>query len=203
MHSRLSTYLSILALSLSVAGYATVSEADDHGGRCNVLLDGDGEPIRDEDDNTIDHENSRDCKNEEVEAKAEEEEEEEVVEATEEAEEKPAPPKVEPLVVFFEVNERELSTATAAQIDSFGKLLRQTRPERVDVIGYTDSSGSPDYNKELSGARAGAVARALIDSGLPSGVIVQSASGEGNLAVDTPDDTREDYNRRVTITPTY
>jgi len=81
--------------------------------------------------------------------------------------------------------------------------LLETSPQSLNVVGYTDTTGPADVNRRLSEKRANSVASALQEAGIPGGLIARSASGEDKLAVDTPDDTREASNRRVTITPTY
>ena len=65
--------------------------------------------------------------------------------------------------------------------------------------GYTDTSGSAQYNQGLSVRRANAVAAELVRLGVPRNEIVAQGFGETNLLVPTPDNTREPQNRRVEI----
>jgi outer membrane protein OmpA-like peptidoglycan-associated protein len=72
-------------------------------------------------------------------------------------------------------------------------------PVTVQVTGYTDTSGSPEYNQRLSVRRANAVAAVLVQDGVPQTALVVSGKGENDLRVPTPDGVREPQNRRVEI----
>jgi hypothetical protein len=70
---------------------------------------------------------------------------------------------------------------------------------QVSVIGHTDTSGSPQYNQELSERRAAAVERELVRLGVPATSITTIAQGQEDLLVPTADGVREPRNRRVEI----
>jgi outer membrane protein OmpA-like peptidoglycan-associated protein len=82
----------------------------------------------------------------------------------------------------------------AAQYSNDGKA------SRIIVVGYTDSSGAVNYNVGLSEKRAKAVSDALVGLGLPATSLAVDWKGETNLAVPTPDGTKEPLNRRSTVT---
>ncbi len=65
--------------------------------------------------------------------------------------------------------------------------------------GYTDTSGTPDYNQGLSERRAKAVAAQLETDGVPASEIEIHAYGETHLLVATGPGVREPQNRRVEI----
>lgn len=67
---------------------------------------------------------------------------------------------------------------------------------RLFVAGYTDTVGSPQYNRDLSRRRAEAIARWFVAHGLSIAVCWQGF-GEDALAVPTPDETPEPRNRRT------
>jgi outer membrane protein OmpA-like peptidoglycan-associated protein len=69
----------------------------------------------------------------------------------------------------------------------------------VVVDGYTDTTGTPEHNLELSRARADTVAAALSQEGIRDHAIQTHGFGETHLAVPTPDETVEPLNRRVVI----
>ena len=69
----------------------------------------------------------------------------------------------------------------------------------VQVTGYTDTSGSYQYNERLSVRRARAVAAVLAQDGVPPGAVVVTGRGENDLRVPTPQGVREPQNRRVEI----
>jgi outer membrane protein OmpA-like peptidoglycan-associated protein len=77
--------------------------------------------------------------------------------------------------------------------------FRAGTPVTVQVTGYTDTSGSADYNQRLSVRRADAVAAVLVQDGVPSGSMVVTGRGQNDLRVPTPDGVREPQNRRVEI----
>ncbi|NJO37309.1 MAG: OmpA family protein, partial [Rhizobiales bacterium] len=78
-----------------------------------------------------------------------------------------APAAVEPLVVYFDVNQDRLDAGASAEVGAYADELMTTSPKGLTVIGYTDTSGSPARNAQLSEARANSVAAALIESGVP------------------------------------
>jgi outer membrane protein OmpA-like peptidoglycan-associated protein len=67
------------------------------------------------------------------------------------------------------------------------------------VNGYTDTSGSPQYNMGLSIRRANAVAGELVRDGVPKSAISIQGFGQTHLLVPTADGVREPQNRRVEI----
>lgn len=67
---------------------------------------------------------------------------------------------------------------------------------RLYVAGYTDTVGSPAENDKLSAARARAIAQWFRKSGLEIPIFFQGF-GERVLAVQTPDNTAEERNRRA------
>jgi outer membrane protein OmpA-like peptidoglycan-associated protein len=70
---------------------------------------------------------------------------------------------------------------------------------RIEVNGYTDRSGSDQYNQGLSVRRANAVAAELLRRGVPRNEIATRGFGESNPLVPTADGVREPQNRRVEI----
>jgi outer membrane protein OmpA-like peptidoglycan-associated protein len=72
-------------------------------------------------------------------------------------------------------------------------------PVTVQVTGFTDTSGSADYNQRLSERRANAVAAVLVQDGVPQTNLVVTGRGENDLRVPTPNGVREPQNRRVEI----
>jgi OmpA-OmpF porin, OOP family len=70
---------------------------------------------------------------------------------------------------------------------------------RIEVNGYTDTSGTPQYNQGLSMRRARAVGGELIRDGVPQNAITIQGFGDTNLLVPTGPGVREPQNRRVEI----
>jgi outer membrane protein OmpA-like peptidoglycan-associated protein len=63
--------------------------------------------------------------------------------------------------VLFGLNGKSLSDEAKAQLDSFASSLSGLNRYVVEVQGFTDKTGAPVYNDELSQERAEAVARYL------------------------------------------
>ena len=69
----------------------------------------------------------------------------------------------------------------------------------VVVEGHTDTSGAAAHNRQLSQARAQAVADVLARQGVDAARIRTVGLGESDLAVQTGDGVREVKNRRVVV----
>ena len=69
----------------------------------------------------------------------------------------------------------------------------------LEVIGYTDSTGSEELNKALSLARAKAVEKYLVDTGIPPDRITVRGEGSTNPVSDNNTAEGRAQNRRVEI----
>jgi len=101
-------------------------------------------------------------------------------------------------LVFFDWSKADL-TDRARQIIGEAASARGQGVTRIEVNGFTDRSGSADYNMQLSVRRANAVAAELLRRGVPRNEIVTRGFGEENNLVPTADGVREPQNRRVEI----
>jgi OmpA-OmpF porin, OOP family len=111
----------------------------------------------------------------------------------------PAPARAKTYLVFFDWDKYNLTpraTGIIAQAASDSKTEQTTT---IDVSGYTDTSGTPDYNMSLSWRRAKAVASQLVTDGVPESEIETQGYGETRLLVPTGPGVREPQNRRVEI----
>src|SRR5579885_3297480 len=111
------------------------------------------------------------------------------------------PPAAAPnqFVVYSEVDKPNLTPEGSKVISDAAAYYMQTHPVRVSISGYTDLAGTQQYNIGLSKRRADTVHGALVKSGVPDAVILDSWHGKENPAVPTPDGVREPRNRRVEI----
>ena len=80
------------------------------------------------------------------------------------------------------------------------KAARAGGRSHIVVVGHTDTMGTAVYNKRLSMRRANVVVEAMTDMGARRASIKASGVGKSDLAVQTPDQTREAKNRRAVIT---
>lgn len=157
---------------------------------CNVLSDKRGAPVMEKsDDMAVLTRNTYDCPEPEV-----------VAEVTQV---EPAAPPPEPLpesgLVYFDFDRAELNSEAQATMDRVIADIEGRELGGITVGGHADTAGPPDYNMQLSQRRANTVAAELVRSGIPATIVTTEAFGETDLAVDTPDETPEQANRRATI----
>ena len=110
-----------------------------------------------------------------------------------------APAPARTFLVFFDWNRADLNDRARQIVGEAARARTSQAVTRIEVNGYTDTSGSAQYNQGLSVRRANAVAAELVRLGVPRQEIVAQGFGETNLLVATPDNTREPQNRRVEI----
>jgi outer membrane protein OmpA-like peptidoglycan-associated protein len=111
----------------------------------------------------------------------------------------PAPAVARTYLVFFDWDKATLSDRARQIIRDAATNVARVQVTRIEVNGYTDTSGSVVYNKKLSERRAQAVAAELVKDGVARGAIMIQAFGKTHLLVATGDGVREPQNRRVEI----
>lgn len=102
-------------------------------------------------------------------------------------------------LVFFNWDSSQLGSGALNVLDAVAEEVAKNPPASINVTGHTDTSGSTAYNERLAVKRANKVRDALIERGVPAGLITANAMGESDLLVATPDNVREPANRRVNI----
>lgn len=108
-------------------------------------------------------------------------------------------PIVHSYTILFDFDKSNVRSDEVATLDQVMREISKYNPEQITVTGYTDSSGAADYNQVLSHQREQAVSKGLLDRGIENQTIDRAARGEYDQAVVTPDDTRNQENRRVVI----
>jgi len=103
-------------------------------------------------------------------------------------------------IVYFGWDVAELSPLAQSFLNDVAAEAMIQNPSKIGVSGYTDTSGSAEYNIRLSERRAENVAGYLAGQGVSSGVMDIRWFGENDLMVPTADNVREPNNRRVEIT---
>lgn len=109
------------------------------------------------------------------------------------------PPPTKSWMVFFDTNSTTLSQQGATTVTEAANVAKSMPNARVAVTGYTDTDGNLAYNQQLSVRRANAVKNALMSNGIAPQAITVTGAGEGGLLIDTPDQTKNEKNRRVQI----
>ena len=104
-------------------------------------------------------------------------------------------------LVFFDWDKATLTPEARRVIASAADEFKKIGSTRIVATGYTDLSGTPQYNLALSERRADAVKAELVRLGVPAAVITTIGMGEADPLVPTKDGVREAQNRRVEINP--
>ena len=111
----------------------------------------------------------------------------------------PAPAPARSYLVFFDWDKATLTARAQQIIREAADNSTKVQYTRIEVNGYTDTSGTPQYNQGLSVRRAQAVAAELVKDGVPKNAISIQGFGETQLLVPTGPGVREPQNRRVEI----
>ncbi|MBC6436707.1 MAG: OmpA family protein [Rhodobacteraceae bacterium] len=102
--------------------------------------------------------------------------------------------------ILFDVDGSALRANLQTDIRALARNLWQYPDSTVDVIGHTDNTGSAAYNQEISGHRASAVVRVLLEQGIvsPSRVRTFGRGEDAPVATNLTPEGRH-MNRRVEI----
>jgi len=111
----------------------------------------------------------------------------------------PPPPMQRNYTVLFDTGQATLSPASVSTIAQAASAYRAGGARAVAVSGHTDTTGSPDFNLQLSRQRAAAVQAELQKDGVPGAAIAALGYGEENLPVRTAQNVPEQRNRSVDI----
>ena len=117
----------------------------------------------------------------------------------------PSPPPVaapaRSYLVFFDWDKYNLTDRARQIIREAADNSTKVQYTRIEVNGYTDTSGTAKYNLGLSIRRANAVKAELIKDGVPANAITTHGFGDdpAHLLVPTGPGVREPQNRRVEI----
>jgi outer membrane protein OmpA-like peptidoglycan-associated protein len=102
-------------------------------------------------------------------------------------------------MVFFDWDRADLTDRARQIISEAATNSTKVQHTRIEVNGYTDTSGTPKYNMALSIRRAKTVQAELIKDGVAANDITIQGLGDTNLLVPTGPGVREPQNRRVEI----
>ena len=111
----------------------------------------------------------------------------------------PTPAPARTYLVFFDWDRADLTDRARQIISEAAQASTHVQYTRIEVNGYTDRSGTPQYNLRLSMRRARSVQAELIRDGVPRNVIDIHGYGETHPLVPTAPGVREPQNRRVEI----
>jgi outer membrane protein OmpA-like peptidoglycan-associated protein len=111
----------------------------------------------------------------------------------------PAPAPARTYLVFFDWDKYNLTDRAKEIIAEAAQNSTKVKYTKIQVNGYTDTSGTPHYNMGLSIRRAESVKAQLITDGVPANAIGIMGYGDTHLLVPTGPGVREPQNRRVEI----
>ena len=104
-------------------------------------------------------------------------------------------------IIYFDFDKFSLSDVSKSKIKLFLDNYKNEINQYL-VVGHTDTKGTKKYNLSLSIKRANVVKELLINYGIDNNKIKILGRGENQLAIITPDETRQPANRRVEIKKT-
>lgn len=105
-----------------------------------------------------------------------------------------------PADIKFEFDSDKLTTDAMTNLDEWGKSLTHPQMQKMNFIiaGYTDDVGKKDYNMVLSGKRARAVMKYLVDKySIDKNRLKTEAHGENNPVMKGTSEEARRMNRRV------
>lgn len=97
------------------------------------------------------------------------------------------------------VDKASLRPDAAAIVDEISALLHANPPLRLAIDGHTDSTGSAERNRILSGERAAAVVTALVGKGIDATRLKSRGFGPDKPVADNTTETGRALNRRVEL----
>jgi outer membrane protein OmpA-like peptidoglycan-associated protein len=101
--------------------------------------------------------------------------------------------------VLFDTNKYTLKPNAQVSLAKVATILTLYPNLRVQVEGYTDSTGAPAYNQTLSENRADSVQNFLVQNGVPQGNVSAQGFGATNFVADNGTASGRQQNRRVNL----
>lgn len=109
------------------------------------------------------------------------------------------PPPPARFIMYFIPDTTDLAPGSEGMIDALDRHFKARPGAEIEIIGYTDTVGRPEYNLDLSLKRAEEIKAKLVGLDFPADVITTTGRGENELRFPTPDETENGGNRRVEI----
>lgn len=104
--------------------------------------------------------------------------------------------------ITFATDSADLNADFFRVLNSVTRVVREFDQTVIEVAGYTDSTGTVAYNKQLSERRSAAVASYLTAQGIRADRIIQVGMGESKPIASNDTVTGRQLNRRVELTLT-
>jgi outer membrane protein OmpA-like peptidoglycan-associated protein len=101
--------------------------------------------------------------------------------------------------VLFQSGKYDLSSDAQLKLAKLSGIIQAHPGLNLAIEGYTDTTGSADFNLKLSQQRADAVRQFLISQGLSANAITSKGLGDADPAADNDTAAGRQQNRRVEI----
>jgi outer membrane protein OmpA-like peptidoglycan-associated protein len=102
-------------------------------------------------------------------------------------------------IIFFNQDSNALSAKAMVKLDRIAEIILNNQKVEITLNGYTDSYGTPSYNKIVSESRANTVKIYLIGKGVdPSKIATEGYGAQKFLGSNKTREGRQ-FNRRVEI----
>ena len=101
--------------------------------------------------------------------------------------------------VLFDINSAVLSSRSRATLQEAAAVFLDYRKTAIVVAGHTDSSGSEEYNQQLSERRARSVENFLLGRGVDAERLTAIGYGEGHPVASNGSEDGRRLNRRVDL----
>jgi len=99
--------------------------------------------------------------------------------------------------ILFELNSARLTRSSYKLIDEIAKELKKINNYKLEIVGYTDTSGRAAFNKKLSGKRAESVYKRLVALGVPAKNMTTYGKGEKEPMYSNATRAGRKLNRRI------
>ncbi len=106
--------------------------------------------------------------------------------------------------ILFDFDSAAIRASLQSDLRALARNLQQYPDTTVDVVGHTDSTGSAEYNMDLSSRRAAAVAGVLLEEGVAPFRVRSFGRGESQPVATnlTPEGRAQNRRVEVIIRPT-
>jgi outer membrane protein OmpA-like peptidoglycan-associated protein len=99
--------------------------------------------------------------------------------------------------VLFDVNQATLKPGAREKLAKVAGILLAYPDLKIRVDGYTDSTGTPEYNRDLSQRRADTVRAYLLKQGIRADAVVSEGFGQDDPVATNATASGRQQNRRV------
>lgn len=101
--------------------------------------------------------------------------------------------------VLFDTNKSDLKTGANRSLKKLADFLKKYPDRQAEIEGYTDSTGNPEHNKDLSERRANAVRASLLRMGIGPDRLTTRGFGPESPVASNDTSAGRQMNRRVEI----